>query len=372
MMHWIFIFFGSVVLLFLLPLAPALLEWRRKIDDKPLKVVREYDGNIKYFSLRFRHFLSENFPEFMNPTRSNSMQSDNASAKGVLAAGDSYQIIGIEGQPTFTTNEMAAKASANIILGRSSLRLSDGMFFEKEIYASDEISCGNKNAFRAILAEGDIRLGDDCDIIRWAHSNGNISLGSRARLYGRISADGEIQLQQQSRFGRMYARVIRFGQSEQKEAQDESASAHLQPFPMPEKTLDQAPDRWLIAGSIDIPAATFHRGSLVAQKNLTLGSHSLIEGGLKSKGDLRLEANTRIDGAVVSTGNMYIGPGCTIKGPVVCEQMIVIEAGTVIGAPDHPTTITAAEIRVEESVIAYGSVWARELGFISQKRNVSK
>jgi predicted acyltransferase (DUF342 family) len=367
MMHWIFIFLGSVALLFLLPLAPALLEWHRRIDDTPLKVVREYDGNIKYFSLRFRHFLSENFPDFMN-----NPQPNNAPAKGVLAAGDSYQIIGLEGIPKFTPSEMAAKATAQIILGTTSLRISDGMFFEKEIYASDEISSGNKNAFRAILAEGDIRLGDDCDIIRWAHSNANISLGSRGRLYGRISADGEIQLQQQSRFGRMYARVIRFGQSEQKDVQGKNATQPLNEFPMPAEIIDQAPDRWLMAGSVVIPAATFHRGSLVAQKKLTLGSHSLIEGGLKSKGDLRLEANSRVDGAVVSTGNMYIGPGCTIKGPVVCEQMIVIEAGTIIGAPDHPTTISAAEIRVEENVIAYGSVWARELGFVSRKRNIAE
>lgn len=366
MMHWVFIFFGSVVLLFLLPLAPALLEWRRKTDDQPLKVVREYDGNIKYFSLRFRHFLSENFSEFMNKSQSN-----DTFAKGVSAAGDAYQIIGLEGKPTFTASEIAAQATAQIILGRSALRLSDGMFFEKEIYAADEISCGNKNAFRAILADGDIRLGDNCDIIRWAHSNGNISLGSHARLYGRISAEGEIQLEQQSRFGRMYASVIRFGQSEQKDDHDKKPSLPLHTFAMPEKILDQAPERWLIAGSLDFPAATFHRGSLVAQKNLTVGSHSLIEGGIKSKGDLRLQANTRIDGAVVSTGNMLIGPGCTIKGPVVCEQMVVIEAGTIIGSPDYPTTITAAEIRVEESVIAYGSVWARELGFVSRKQNAS-
>jgi cytoskeletal protein CcmA (bactofilin family) len=365
MMHWTFIFFGSVLLLFLLPLAPALLEWRRRTDDKPLKVVREYDGNIKYFSIRFRHFLSENFSDFMNDPRSS-----NVSTKGTLAAGDSYQIVGFEGEPNFTANQLAAKATSQIILGRSSLHISDGMFFEKELYASDEIVSGNKNAFRALLAERDIRLGNHCDIIRWAHSYGNISLGTHARLYGRISADGEIQLQQQSRFGRMYARVIRFGQSEQRNIPDDKTSSKLNDFPIPEKMIDQAPDRWLMAGSVDIPANTFHRGSLVAQKNLTLGSHSHIAGGIKSKGDLRLGAHSHIQGAIVATGNMYIGPGCTIKGPVVCERMIFIETGTIIGTEDQPTTITASEIRVEEGVTAYGAVWARELGFVSQKRNI--
>jgi predicted acyltransferase (DUF342 family) len=77
-----------------------------------------------------------------------------------------------------------------------------------------------------------------------------------------------------------------------------------------------------------------------------------------------LLGHLRIDGPVICAGDLYIGQGCTIKGPIVCEGVVRIGAGTVIGLPAAPTTLTASEIRVEEGVVAYGTVWARELGFV--------
>ena len=62
-MSWIVLFFCCQGALFLLPLLPALVEWRTRRDAQPLKVVRDYDGNIKHFANRFRQFLSEQFAE---------------------------------------------------------------------------------------------------------------------------------------------------------------------------------------------------------------------------------------------------------------------------------------------------------------------
>ena len=56
-----FLFFFSVMALLVLPLAPAVREWRRKTDSQPLRVVREYDGDIMYFANSFRRFLSDTF-----------------------------------------------------------------------------------------------------------------------------------------------------------------------------------------------------------------------------------------------------------------------------------------------------------------------
>ena len=62
-MSWIILFFACQVALFLLPLLPSLAEWRLRRDAQPLKVVREYDGNIKHCANRFRQFLNEQFAE---------------------------------------------------------------------------------------------------------------------------------------------------------------------------------------------------------------------------------------------------------------------------------------------------------------------
>lgn len=357
MMGWTFVFFFLVLLVFVLPLAPALLEWRGKSDNQPLKVVREHDGNIKYFALRFRQFAADHFAVLMHGV------APGGNLRGRLASGDAYQLVGAHGAMAESPVVLEGASCAQLLLGAASLRLADGLLFEREVYAVGTVTGGKHSAFRAILAGGAIELGEHCDILHWAHSDAAISLGSHARLYGRISADVEIALRQHSRFGRMQAPLIRFGPSAPAAAP--AAPPSLTALALPGAIIDQAPERWLVAGSLDVPAASFHAASLVTRKDLTVGPGSHIGASIKSNGDLRLEGQVRIDGAVVCTGNMYIGPGCTIKGPVVCEQTVVIAAGTVIGSPDFPTTVTAPEIRIDEGVLAHGTVWARELGFVA-------
>lgn len=357
MMGWTALLLACAALLFLLPLAPALLEWRLKRDALPLKVVREYDGNIKFFAVRFRQFLAEHFPELMQGAPGPA-----ANSVTTLRGGDVCQLVGPQGKPNFTLDMLSNKACPQLLFGTAALQLGEDMFFEKEVYATEELSGGNNNSFRAILAQGGIRLGDDCAVMRWAHSDGAIALGQRARLYGRVSADGVITLQKLSRFGRMHAPLIRFGSSVP--AAPPSAPVRT-PLALPEDIIDQTPERWLVAGSLDVPAASSHPGSLVARAHMTVGDFAHIGAGIKSNGNLRIGANVRIDGPVVAAGTLHIGPGCTIKGPIVCEKSVTIATGSVIGQPGRETTVTAAEVRIEEGVLAYGSVWAREVGFVA-------
>jgi predicted acyltransferase (DUF342 family) len=360
MMAWTVLFFGAVLLLLLLPLAPALLEWRNKRDAQPLKVVRDHDGNIKHFAHTFGQFVSDHFAALLEDT------APGASVKGQLADGAAYQLLGAHAGQAFAPVALGAAACTRIVLGTASLQLGHDMLFEKEVYAAGAIAGGDHNAFRAILAGAAITMGEHCAIARWAHSDAGITLGSYAKLYGRVSAGTEIALRQHSRFGRMQAPLIRFGAALAPALP--RAAAALTALPVPAAILDQTPERWLVGGSLAVPPASYQHASLVTRKHLTVGAGSHLAAGIKSNGDLRLEGDLRIDGAVVCSGNMYIGPGCIIKGPVVCEQTVTIAAGTVIGSPQHPTTVTAPEIRIEEGVLAHGSVWAREIGFVAPAR----
>lgn len=348
------------VLLFVLPLVPALLEWRLKRDAEPLKVVREYDGNIKHFAIGFRLFLAQRFPALI---------ADSNAPAGASAHMDpaSYQMIAADAEPSFAADELAARACARLLLGAGRVVLGDGMFYEKELYAGAGLRGGARNSFRAILARGDILLGDDSAILRWAHTDASLALGQRARLYGRVSAEGEISLGRGSRFGRMWAPLIRFGPAMPASGTDLVPRLRIA-LAKPDDLLDQAESRWLIAGSFAVPADAMHRGDLVSRKRVTVGDRAFLEGNLKSNGDMTIGNNVQIDGAIVAAGKLQIGTDCQIKGPIVCDGQVIIGAGTVIGKAGLPTTVTANEIRVEEGVLAHGTVWAREVGVVTPAR----
>jgi len=349
------------VLLFVLPLLPALLELRQKRDAAPLKVVREYDGNIKHFANGFRQFLGQRFPGLIPDCA--------APAGGPPPAMDpaSYQMAAGDGSASFTPAELAAHASARLLIGTGQLRLGAGMFYEKEVYAGADLLGGERNSFRAILAHGDIRLGDDCSVLRWAHSDGTLALGQRARLYGRVSAECAIVLERGSRFGRMWAPHIGFGPAPLPAAIEPALRAR-HPLAEPGDILDQSELRWLVSGALTVPADAVHHGDLVSRKGVSVGDHASLQGNLKSNGDMVIGDDVHIDGALVATGRLQIGRGCMIRGPVVCDGQVVIGSGTVIGRADLPTTVTANEIRVEEGVQAHGTVWARDVGVVMPLR----
>ncbi|KQZ44267.1 polymer-forming cytoskeletal protein [Duganella sp. Root1480D1] len=355
-MSWIVLFFAVQALLFLLPLLPALVEWRARRDAQPLKVVRDYDGNIKHFANRFRQFLNDQFAELALAAGATAV-----ARNGRLATGDRYQLVGADGKPAVTQQELAAQAIDQLILGTGALELGQGLLYEKEVFAAGAIRTGSGNSFRALLARGDIELGEQCDVLRWAHSDTRLTASRRARLFGRVSANQELVLHGESRFGRMHAPTIRFGDAMPVPLAPPVSRKVLE---RPAALLDDAAGRWLAGGDLELPPACFHQGSLVARGGMTVGAHAMIEGSIKCHGDLHVGAGARIDGALVCGGNMFIGPGCVIRGPLVCEKTIEIDTGTVLGSDCAETTASAVEIRVHEGAVAHGTVWARELGYV--------
>jgi hypothetical protein len=59
---------------------------------------------------------------------------------------------------------------------------------------------------------------------------------------------------------------------------------------------------------------------------------------------------------------MHVGSNCRIGGPVLAERGIVIESGTHCGSAVNPTTVAAPAIELEEGVLIFGTLWARNEG----------
>ena len=83
---------------------------------------------------------------------------------------------------------------------------------------------------------------------------------------------------------------------------------------------------------------------------------------MKSAKDLVLEDGVAVEGSLISARKMRIGPNCAIHGPVVAERELAVAAGTRCGSQEHPTTVSAPRIEVEEGVLVFGTLWAREYG----------
>lgn len=358
---WLFIFLAVTLILFLLPLLPSLIELQLATDTRPLKVIQDYDGNIRHFALGFRSYIEKNFANLFS-----SNEAEGAKAKeGMLRDETPFVITGSDGQLKLNSNEVNKRATSKLIVSIAPLNLPNNFLFESEIYSKESVKTGLGDRFRAMLAEGDITLARDCDVYRWIHSNATLYVNEGCRLFGRASAGNAIYLSGNCGFERLNAGKV-VCESEK----------HLSPINLRKdgkKVLDNLPHvkdryerRWLVEGDIHIPAGSFFDGDLVATKSVTIGAGSVITGSIKSNRNMFIESGVCVDGSLVSAGNIAIESDCNITGSVIAENAITLERRNIIGVDGTPISITAPVVTINGEVIVFGTIWAEKKGTVNK------
>ncbi|MDX2074320.1 MAG: hypothetical protein SFX19_08175 [Alphaproteobacteria bacterium] len=374
MILWPALLLLFTLFIFILPLIPGVIEMVRRTDVEPLRVSQAYDSNPFHFAEGFRTFIRNQLGDV------HSAQTYN----GRLPDGAKYQLIGEKGVP----NLESTAANNKLILSAHSLTLPAGELFEMEVYGAQDVLTGERSQFRALLADGALRIRENCTILRWTHSNGEMAVGRHSKLFGRATSNHSIILGDDVQFERLHApRIL-----------TSSAQSSIPLTPAPNLTMledlsgvkIQSATRWVLKGGLDFPARYRFTGDIVAQDNASIGDQAHIKGSIKcnapndavydpQKTSLADYANkypdrfdignkVHIEGSVVSSGDLFIGEQCKIMGPVIAEGLLVIGAGSVIGSPEHPTTVTAPHIIIESGCIVHGTLWATESGVVRAAR----
>lgn len=356
----------GVMLLFLgwtaLPLLPSLLEWRRRTDVKPLRVVRSADVDIAHFATAFQAWITGHLGEALAVCGSGG-----AAVEGRFEDGTPYVVLPDDGAPRVTIPPAGPVSCRAVTVGAGRLELPGRALFPLEVYGGGDVEVGDGTVCRAVLAHGDLHLGRGCWSLRWLHAKGTLAARESCALHGRASAEGALRLGTGCRFERLNAPVISFGTAASPGASVRPAG----PVPLEPWTAKDAPGlvedaagRWLVRGRLEIPAHRSVTSDVVVTGELVVGEGTRIAGSLKSHGDLRLAAGAIVEGAVVSARDLFVGPGCAIRGPVVAERDARIGSAAELGSADCPTTLTARCLEVEEGSAVHGTVWAHGGGLV--------
>lgn len=338
-------------ILVILPLLPALLELHLKRDAQPLAVIRQYAGEIRHFSYGFRDCIGPLLASLGHCVASGS------TAKGVMAGGDEYVLLGCSGDAYFSGFTGDRPNCRSVLLAGVDLIAPSGITFSKELYAAGDFSGGERSTFRALLGEKSVHLGQGSTVTRWAHAASTFRADSDCDLHGRISADGEIQLGTGSRFQRLNAPRISFAHSC---ATSSEASWLFDSGSLPRS-------RELVDEDLNISAGEVVTTNIVTRGKLHIGTGARVLGSAKSNQEMSLGERVLVQGSLVSASTMRIGRDCRINGPVIAERGIRIESGTLCGSLGRPTTVSAPVIDVQAGAIVFGTVWARLQGKVVAK-----
>jgi cytoskeletal protein CcmA (bactofilin family) len=330
-----------------LPLAPAIVELYRKSDAEPLVVVQQNAGDVRFFADGFRNYLNA-----IQPTL-NECLSSGCNATVTMPDGDTCTVLGLR-----SSFESEDRICSEVIVSGIDLELPSGTVFSKDIYAGGAFRGGKNNQYRAILGERDVHLSAGGTVMRWVHAVGEFSADCDCKLYGRISSQSRLRLDAGCGFLRLNAPRIETGS-----AKDIGASG----AGMADDAFPSTTDRQLRDGDFEILAGDIFRGNLVVRGNLRIGAGAQIHGSVKCGRQLLVEDCVSVAGSLISAKDMQVGRDCLIRGPVIAERSLYLSQGTRCGSGDHPTTVSAPDIKTEEGVIVFGTVWAREHGQVVKR-----
>lgn len=331
--------------LMMLPLLPALAELRGKSDALPLSVIQQHTGEIRFFADGFRSYMRGLEPALRECVISG------AHATGTMPDGADYLVLGRGEEALFLPFRERNEFKPVMIASATDLLLPSETNFSKDVYSAGSVIGGTKNRYRAILAEKDIQLGRESSVMRWVHAVGQFSADPACRLYGRVSSDTGIRLAAECSFLRLNAPYIAIG--------PEVDGAPI-PSPVPADVVVH--QRLFHDGDFEVRAGEVFQGNLVVRGRLRVGVGARVCGSVKSEKELVLEPGVSIEGSLISASTMQIGSHCMVRGPVIAERTVLIQKGTRCGTLQNPTTVSAPNIEIEEGVVVFGTLWAREEG----------
>jgi len=359
----VLVFFGVTVALVVLPLLPAFIEWRSRRDIEPLRVVQASEVNVRHFALGFRAYIENHLEPALEECRL-----VGGTREGSLKDGTPYLITADEAGSLLRDSEVPARRSERLILGCRDLRMPPGTLFLKEVYAAGSLWGEPGSVYRAILADGSVRLGARSRSLRWMHAGHDLEAGEDCVLHGRVSAAETIVLEEGCGFERLHARRICFGRrSGAKQAPGGAAPADrelLRPEDL-HNLVEVEGARWLIEDELQIPEGVLVEADLVVTGWGRIGAGARIVGSVKAHSELYLDERVEIAGSAVSGGNLFVAQSCRILGPALAEGEIRLDRLSVIGEDGRPTTVSARDIYVAPGVSVHGTVWAHVDGWVS-------
>jgi hypothetical protein len=342
---------------FLVALLPALREHFGRTDITPLRLTSDA-ANIRFFAASFHRYVQEQLPALrLKAAGQPTVVTTLTDKTGAWYARPSDGIVTL-----FERAGASTATAALAAISEASLRVPSDVAVLRELYTSGSLQGGARNVYRAVLVDDDASLGDETTIVRWLDAGGSLRVGRNSTLWGRASSWGTMSLGDGTRFQRLAAPRIEFGDSATSPVVTQSVVAEHRVVPPAHAAVGSG--RWKLDGDFTVPDGGVVDSDIVLSGTLTVGRGAkllgAIRGGVVIAGD-----DCVFSRSIVATERLVVGARCRITGPVVVEGEAVLGDRCLIGEPGDETTISALFVRMGCGAMLCGEVWARRQGIVA-------
>ncbi|APW37183.1 hypothetical protein RD110_08210 [Rhodoferax koreense] len=336
---------GLTLAVVLLPMLPALSEWRRPRDIVPLPIDETDALDPTFMATRFSAMLKDAIRSCANRVGQSELMCLTQAAAVAWPLSPAERDTG---------------ASRRVWHVDGDASLPRRVSFLVEVAATGSLTTATGGVYRALWSDADLHLLGGASVLRWAHGR-HVTVHAGSTLPGRITAAQALSLDEGVGFTLLHAPTIQFLP---RTIGAEAVAGEI--LPMRDWPAGLAWDaqqrRGFSKASVVLPARRAWQGDLVAAGDMELGADCRVTGSLKAHGRLRLARGCRVSGSIFADGEIQLGHGCVVQGAAVSETAVDVGANCRIGDPQRWATVAAPVIRVSSGAVVHGTVWAGEKG----------
>lgn len=326
--------FTLLVLLFLLPFLPGIVELVRKEDGDPLFIPMDYIKDPRYFGKSFRHLIQQ-------------------ATEGLSAGPEIHDVLlsKKEKLDIVESADISDRAEIDHLLYvKGNLSSGNHARLLKEVYVTGDTTLGPNNIIHALASDGNVKVNANTQFQRWMDANGNIDILGNCNLGISVSSSSKLYLAKTCHFHRLYGMPIVTGNTAITPVTILQRSFPPgEPLP-PELSFIRKKERVIEPGTII-------NHNTVFPQDVRIGCGCVFKGDIKSYGKLVLEEGVIIDGNVFADGDIIIGRSTNISGHVFTQKAVYICEQTVIGRSGRLKSIIGKKsISIEQNVTIYGYV----------------
>lgn len=305
------------IVLLILPFAVSLLSVRQS-REASLYVKSDNVRDPRYFSNSFRALIE----------------------KGIDRQNRTIKMSKLE--PFVYAEEINGSNPDSIVIAQNHFQPIDVSYFSKEIYAESTAIIPPNTCLRAIACLNTLEFNEDCEIIRWADSEKQMTIQDGCSLGISISSGERLLIAPHCTFHRLYAPEIVIGYE----------AAETVRFPVDATISDE---RWF--NPEEIKANETVRKTIVTDYSLEIGEGAVIMGSIKSTRHIFIHRNVRVNGNVVADGAIILDEGVRVLGTVFSQDSILIGPGVEIGMkPKIKSLIARKSITLCETAKVFGYI----------------
>ncbi len=320
----IFIIIVAVfIALMLLPFLVPMIAFRRS-DDTSLYIKKNNARDPRYFSKSFREAFVANYTE---------------GSRTVKLSREEQVLL---------PHELTGKTCDALVYAKAAFAPRTIKRFSKEIFAASSADISPKTQLRAIAAVGDIRLREDCDVIRWADSETMITADKGCNLGISTTSARMLLIDSGCTFRRLYAPKINIGK---RVIKDHFGFIGL-----------YIAQEWL-KNPKEIKKSAIIRNTIVSDHDLIIGQGAIVYGHVKTTKRLTIQKGAVIMGNAIADDMLVLEEGVKVGGDVFSQESVCVGPNVQIGcSPKIKSLVAKQDIILCNSASIYGYVGCERIG----------